>query len=152
MKRLFTILLLLTATLTVAAQQMRIDKGYNNEQVIALADFKQITFDGATVNIELTDGTIESSTMEEIHGIYFGDFTSIEEGVAASEEFISYLSTDCISVNCSAGTVVTIYNLTGSQLLQTRQQSDAGSISIANLPRGIYIVKTNERSAKIIRR
>ncbi len=152
MKKILTILLLLTATLTASAQQMRIDKGYNNEQVIALVDFKQITFDGATVNIELTDGTTESATMEEIHGIYFGDFTSIEEGVPAGEEFISYLSADCISVNCSAGTVITIYSPTGSLLLHTRQQSDAGSISIANLPRGIYIVKANEKSAKIIRR
>ena len=98
MKKILLIASLITLATTAAAQHLVLEKnGAADNEIVTLDNLKQITFDGATVNIELTDGTIESSTMEEIHGIYFGDFTSIEEGVAASEEFISYLSADCIS-------------------------------------------------------
>ena len=51
MKRILTILFTLV-TLPVAAQHMLVEKNAGGNQVIDLADLKQITFDGIKVNIE----------------------------------------------------------------------------------------------------
>jgi hypothetical protein len=65
---------------------------------------------------------------------------------------VEYLTTDEIAINSEAGSMVTIYNLTGAQLLTRQIDTEGESISIAGLPQGIYIVKANERTTKIIKR
>jgi hypothetical protein len=117
-----------------------------------LQDLKQITFDGTTVNIEQTDGTKSSASMGDIGRIYFGDHSSIADMPAHSENLVEYLTTDEIAINSEAGSMVTIYNLTGAQLLTRRIDAEGETISIAGLPQGIYIVKANGRTTKIIKR
>lgn len=152
MKKLFTLLSILAFTLPAAAQQMLIDKQSGNNDIIALANLEKITFNGTTVNIEQTNGTKNSATMGEINRITFGDFTAIEDVKPREREIVTYITRDEIAINCAAETVVTIYDIIGSQVLCVRLKADGGKISIANLPKGIYIVKANNQTAKIIKR
>ena len=151
MKRILTILFALV-TLPVAAQHMLIEKNAGGNQVIDLADLKQITFDGIKVNIEQTDGTTSSASMGDIERIYFGDHTSIADINAQGGDLVEYLSHDDIAINSEAGSMVTVYSLTGAQLLTRRIDTQGETISIAGLPQGIYIVKANGRTTKIIKR
>ena len=125
--------------------------GFENG-IIALDNLMQITFDGTTVNIEQNDGTLSNATMGDISRIYFSDFSSIHGTLQQSDRLVEYLSADEIAINASAGSTVSIYSLTGAQLLTTRLNAQGGTMSIANLPQGVYIIKANERTAKIIRR
>ena len=104
------------------------------------------------MNVEQTDGTKSSTSMSAINTISFGDYTSIGQVRPADGELVAYISSDEIAVNCEAGNLVTIYNIVGTQVLSVRIGADYGSISIANLPKGIYIVKAGNRTAKIVRR
>ena len=124
MKKIFTILLMLAA-LPAAAQQMLVDKNIGENEIVDLENLKQITF---------------------------GDYTAIGDVKENCEELITYVSSDEIAVNCAAGSTVTIYSLVGTQVLNVRLGSDYGRISIAGLPKGVYIVKAQERTAKIVRR
>ncbi|MBR6805869.1 MAG: T9SS type A sorting domain-containing protein [Bacteroidaceae bacterium] len=45
-----------------------------------------------------------------------------------------------------------IYNISGSIVQQTVQDSDGGSISIANLPKGIYLLRANRQTVKLIKK
>ena len=138
---------------TVAtAQHMVVEMTDSNNQVVKLENLKQITFNGTTVNIEQTDGTKSSTSMGNIGRIYFGDLSSIADMPAHSENLVEYLTTDEIAINSEAGSMVTIYNLTGAQLLTRRIDTQGEAISIAGLPQGIYIVKANGRTTKIIKR
>ena len=65
---------------------------------------------------------------------------------------MEYLSADEITINSEAGSTVVIYGLTGTQLLTRRIDTQGEAISIAGLPQGIYIVKANGRTTKIIKR
>ena len=151
MKKLF-ITILLFSVLPAAAQQMLVDKGTQNPEIIKLDDFEKITFNGTTVNIHLNDGNTSSSPMGDIARIKFGDFTSIDNAGRATTELVTYISADEIAINCEAGTKVTIFNVIGSQILTTRLKAYGGTISIANLPKGIYIVKAGDRTTKIVKR
>ncbi|MBR4065862.1 MAG: T9SS type A sorting domain-containing protein [Bacteroidaceae bacterium] len=152
MKKIFTILLVLAGTLPVAAQHILIDKSGSNNEVVNISDLRQITFDGTTVTVEQNDGTASSNDMSVINRISFGDYTAIGQVKPDDGALVTYISSDKIAVNGYAGSQVTIYNIVGSQVLNTRLSADYGTISIAGLPKGIYIVKTNDRTAKIIRR
>lgn len=151
MKKILTILLMLSA-LPAVAQQMLVDKNIGENEIVDLENLRQITFNGANVNIEQTDGATSSSSMSAINQITFGDYTAIGDVKDSCEELITYISSDEIAVNCAAGSTVTIYSIVGTQVLNVRLGSDYGRISIASLPKGIYIVKAQERTAKIVRR
>lgn len=152
MKKTLTMLFLLSATLPAVAQQMLIDKNGSNNEIVALENLKEITFRGTAVNVTQADGTTNSTEMSVINSISFGDYTAIDNINPDIHELVAYISSDEIAVNCKAGSQVTIYNVTGTQVLSTRLGADCGSISIANLTKGIYIIRANNRTAKIVRR
>jgi hypothetical protein len=150
-KTLILLFFAIVATLPVTAQHMMVEKNGLENEIITLDNLKEITFNGTTINIEQTDGTISSTSMEDISRIYFGDFSSIDN-IGVKEKLIEYISYDEIAINCPAGTTVTIYSVTGAQIVKTRMDADGGEISIAGIPQGIYIVKANDRTAKFVRR
>lgn len=152
MKKSLTILLFAIAiALPAGAQQMLVEKsGYENE-IINLENLKQITFEGTTVIIEQTDGKTSNTSMGDISRIYFGDFSSIED-ITRDKELLEYISCDEIAVNSPAGTTVTIYHVTGMQVMTTRLEADGGHISIAGIAKGVYILKSDDRTAKFVRR
>ena len=153
MKKLLTLLILMVATLSVSAQHIIVIKTDNAVQSVDLQKFRRMTFAGAFVNIMQTDGTVTSTKMSDIARIYFGDNTGINNvDFNGGKDLVSYISSDEIAVNCEAGEEIAIYNVSGTMLAKEIQSSEGGSISIANLPKGIYIVKAGNRTAKIVRR
>lgn len=151
MKKFLTILLLLTAALPAAAQHMLIEKSGSNNEIVSLDKFRQMTFSGTTVSIEQTDGTKSSTEMSAISAISFGDYTAIEQIKPGRERLVAHITGDAIAVNAKAGSIVTIYNVVGNQVLSTRLGADCGSISLAGLSKGVYIIEADNRTAKIIR-
>ena len=151
MKKLLFIISLLAIAGTATAQHMVVETAGGNE-VFTLENLKQITFNGTTVNIEQTDGTKSSASMGNIKRIYFDDMSSIADMPAQSGNLVEYISFDEIAINSEAGSTVAIYSLTGAQLLSRRIDTQGEAISIAGLPQGIYIVKANGRTTKIIKR
>ena len=151
MKKLLLIISLITIAGTATAQHMVVEKSVGGNEIIALDNLRQITFDGTTVNIEQNDGARSNATMGDISRIYFRDFSTIED-LKKNEDLIEQLPGEKIAINCPAGTVVTIYSITGSLVLSTRIETEGGQISVANIPQGIYIVKANDRTAKFVRR
>ena len=152
MKKILLIASLITLATTAAAQHLVVEKTGTDNEIVTLDNLKQITFDGITVNIEQNDGTKNSTTMGNINRIYFSDLSSIADVHQQDDNLVEYLSADEIAINANAGSAVSIYSLTGASLLTKRINAQGSAISIANLPKGIYIVKANERTTKIIKR
>ena len=152
MKKLLFIISLLAIASTATAQHMVVETAGHEDKVFTLENLKQVTFSGTTVNIEQTDGTTSSASMGSIERIYFSDLSSIADINAQGGDLVEYLSHDDIAINSEAGSMVTVYSLTGAQLLTRRIDTQGETISIAALPQGIYIVKANGRTTKIIKR
>ena len=151
MKKLLFIISFIAIAGTATAQHMVVETAGGNE-VFTLENLKQITFNGTTVNIEQSNGEKSSATMGDIKRIYFDDMSSIADVNAQGNNLVEYLSHDEIAINSQAGSMVTLYNLTGAQLLTRRIDAQGETISIAGLPQGIYIIKAEERTTKIIKR
>lgn len=152
MKRIFLIIALIAITIPISAQHLVVERTGGESETITLENLKQITFNGTIVNIEQNNGTMSSIGMGDISRVYFSALTSISDIELQREKLVEYISCDEIAINDGAGSMITIYSVTGVQMLSCRLETEAGIISIANLPRGIYIVKANERTEKIIKR
>ena len=143
----------MVATLSVSAQHIIVLKTDNGSQAVELQKFRRMTFSGTSVNIMQADGTVESADMSDITRIYFGDYTGIKNvDFNGGKELVSYISADEVAVNCEAGKEIAIYNVSGTMVLKSVQDSDGGSVSIANLPKGIYLLRANGQTVKIIKR
>ena len=151
MRKTYTLLLFLIASMPIMAQQIFIEKGTSRE-TIEFGNLKKITFNSTNVNILKTDGSTISASMGDIERIHFSNYSSIEDTEIAKEELFYYMSDDCIAVNCNAGEIITVYSIIGKQLVCVRQKSDNGIISIAHLPKGIYIIRINDQTAKFVKR
>ena len=153
MKKLFILLALMAMMLPAAAQHIIVLKTDNGIQAVELQKFRRITFSGTSVNIMQTDGIVATADMGDIARIYFGDNTGINEvDFNGGKELVSYISSDEIAVNCEAGEEIAIYNVSGTMVLNEVQGSDGGSVSIANLPKGIYLLRANRQTVKIIKK
>lgn len=151
MKKLYTLLLLFILTMPAMSQQMLVEKSGNTE-TIEFSNLDKITFNGTTVNIKQFNGTTSQVTMGEIDRITFSNYTNIDNLESCTNALFNYISSDEISVNSSAGEIIRIYDVIGSQIICVRQNADNATISIAQLPKGIYIIKANDRTAKFIKR
>ncbi len=152
MKKLLFIISLIAFATTATAQKIVVEKTTGSSEFITFANLKQITFDGANVNIEQSDGTKSSATMAEINRIYFDIPESIADIELQNGKLVKYISSDEIAVNSNAGSIVTIYNPIGAQMISKHINAEGATISIASLPQGIYIVKVNDRTTKIVKR
>lgn len=151
MKKLLFIISFISLATAATAQHMVVETASGNE-VFTLENLKQITFDGTTVNIEQSDGTKSSASMGDIERIYFSAPSSIADINAQDNNLVEYLAHDEIAINSEGGSTVAIYSLTGTQLLTRRIGAQGETVSITSLPQGIYIVKANGRTTKIIKR
>ena len=143
----------MVALLPVSAQHIIVLKSENAAQAVELQKFRRMTFSGTTVNLMQTDGAVSSVDMSDITRIYFGDFTGITNvDFNGGKELVSYISSDEIAVNCEAGEEITIYNVSCTMVHKEVQDSDGGSVSIANLPKGIYLLRANRQTVKIIKK
>ena len=152
MKKLLFIISVMAIATTATAQHIAVKKEAGDLFTMELSELKQITFNGTTVNIEDNAGAIYSATMGDIKRIYFDDMSSIADINAQGGDLVEYLSHDDIAINSEAGSMVTVYSLTGAQLLTRRIDTQGEAVSITGLPQGIYIVKVNGRTTKIIKR
>jgi hypothetical protein len=143
----------MVAMVPAFSQRIVVEKSNNATQAVDLHNFQRITFSGSTLNILQTNGTATSTEMSDIVRIYFDDYTRINEvNFNDGKELVAYISPDEIAVNCEAGEEIAIYNISGTMVLKERQNSEGGSISIANLPKGLYLLRAKSQTVKILKR
>lgn len=143
----------MVAMVPAFSQRIVVEKNNNATQAVDLHNFQRITFSGCTLNILQTNGTATSTEMSDIVRIYFDDYTRINEvNFNDGKELVAYISPDEIAVNCEAGEEIAIYNISGTMVLKERQNSEGGSISIANLPKGLYLLRAKSQTVKILKR
>lgn len=150
MKRFLITLSLSLLLLPTMAQDIYVESNGNNT-TISFNSFEKITFKGTTVTILETGGKENSYNMGDIDRIHFGHYQSgISENM--QKEAIRHISNEEIEVNGNYGTMLYLYDITGTQLFCTCLKNSSTVISLSQYPKGIYIVKVDEQTYKIVKR
>lgn len=108
-----------------------------------------LTYDGGLVTMRV-DSVETEYPVEKISGITFGLTTGIS-GIRVSEH-LHLSGYRLVLSDLAAGAEIRLLDTGGAELIRTRAASDgSASISLYELPKGIYIVYTGGRSYKIHR-
>ena len=150
MKRFLVTLSLALLLLPAMAQSMYIDSK-EKSTTVDFSNFEKITFNGTTVTILQSNGTASDYSMGDIERIHFGYYQSgISDNI--QEEAIRHISNEEIYINANCGTMVYLYDITGTQLYSTRIKGNSTVISLFQYPGGIYIARVGEETYKIVKR
>jgi len=125
----------------------------NQEQTFILNDQGKIYFSGSNLMIDQLNGQSETIAISDIRKLYFPARVSIIEDIAIENNIFLYPNpaTDQIKLsNIKASTLVSVYSMNG-QLLINQLSSPDQSINISNLKKGLYIVKANDKTFKLIK-
>ncbi len=147
MKKIFlTLLLGLSTTLLVKAQQEIIINGQPVEKTVV-----QLSFSGDNIILLFDDNSTQTSDM--------GDVTIrlLDDGTTAIQQLQTFRMKQPVDgkleiEGLTEGTPLLIYDTTGKILIRTVSKAAITIIDISSLKRGIYFIKTGKQIIKFIKR
>lgn len=125
----------------------------NQEQAFILNDQGKIYFSGSNLMIDQSNGQIETIAISDIKKLYFQTNLSINEDIVFDTNIILYPNpaNDQIKLsNIKTHTLISVYSMDGKLLINQFSSSNQ-SINVGNLQKGLYIVKANEKTFKLIK-
>ena len=144
MKRLFMAVITAFVSITAMADG---EKGLyiiaGETDTYPVSEIQKITFSDGNVVVEKTDGTKATTAMSSISRMYFGEIVT---GIKNVE--IEGGKWDGKSITVKGSQNVKIYHSSGS-LVFNGQFRDGETVSMEELPRGVYVVEVGSNSFKI---
>jgi len=112
----------------------------------------KITFDATNMILHLTNGTTHEMPLNSLTKMFFSEQEAA--GIAA-------INNDGTSIRMEGGTVkiqaqggahITIYNSAGGVVKSLSSSTDNTDVNIGNIPKGIYIIRVNDKAQKVLKR
>ncbi len=150
------IILLFSSPGSILSQNMVIQSTDGSEKQVGLDTISIITFADAQVVVRFSTGNTEKSAISDIRKIYFKDApVGVEEHTTnANVDIVIYpnpvgdeLNIQNLPENVNNAEIITLDGTIVRQL----QVISGGSINVATLPNGSYILKINNQYIKFIK-
>lgn len=134
-----------------AQDNLYIQQSDGNVSEVAIANLQKITFVDGNLVVTLADGNTSSYVISAINNLTFTVPSAIDNATIKKEHFVSYSSDkNLININVEKGAKVKVYGANG-QLVIDEVASDNGTLNLSGLSKGVYIIKSNNQTAKIIK-
>ena len=148
MKRLLTAFTLLFCLSAMAEDfSLYIINSASETTTYAVTDLQKITFESGNVVVTTTAGTSTTVSISDIAKMYFD--TSSAEGIDAIRQ--SAISFDGTAIHfAEAADKVNVYTVSGT-LVATGSQLAGTSLSLSDMPDGVYVVSIDGKSFKVIK-
>jgi|WetSurMetagenome_2_1015567.scaffolds.fasta_scaffold199936_2 hypothetical protein len=158
-QRLFlTIFLLIAGVSFVEAQSMAIRMKDGTGQTIGLSSLEKVTFSNTNLLINQISGATESYSLSKIRKIYFESVpTGVDdETLNRSSQKLSFFPNPVESIIYfrnipNENSILKIYRMDGSMVLQPQISTDNNSLDVSDLDRGFYIIVVNNQASKFIK-
>lgn len=150
MKRFLSVALAMSLALCALAEDFNlyIINSASEKTSYAVSDLQKITFDSGMVVITASDGTSTSVNISDISQMYFN--TETADAINALEQAAIRFDGQTISFTGQA-TKVSVYQPSGA-LVASGSDLQGSSISLAELPSGVYLVNIDGKGFKVIKR
>ncbi len=127
--------------------------GGNNDNVIELAKIGKLSFGANGFSVVQTDGATTTLDYANVMSIKFKKLTNAINALTSDNVQDLLLHFDGQSVwvdgNEAFGADAAVYSANGQRLIGTKY--DGSHISVANLPKGVYVFKVGAKSIKFAR-
>lgn len=125
----------------------------NHEQTFILNNQGKIYFSDNNLIIDQSNGLTQTIDIADIRKLYFRNNLSINEDVVSDDNINIYpnpASNNFKLSNIKPNSLISIYSLDGRLLINQYNSSDQ-YIYIDNLQKGLYIVKVENKTFKLIK-
>lgn len=113
---------------------------------------RSITFDSGRMTVKTVDGTMQTWEVSAIRKCYFGAAPEVPTGVSAALASRWVVRGDNVMVSSASASVLTVLNAEGRLVLMQHVVAGTSTVSLANLPAGVYLVRMNGKTLKLMKR
>jgi hypothetical protein len=149
-------LLFVSGSAKLNAQSLVIRMLDGSETTEMLSSLQKLSFSGDNLLVSYKAGSSSLHPLSEIQKLYFGIPESIPEIAKAADNKLRIYPNPAGQIinleNLPEGTtVINIYRMDGKLMIHSMVYSNADTISISDLPGGIYLLIANNQSVKFIK-
>jgi len=120
----------------------------SNSNTYEIADISKITFDETYMNIALTGGEVVQLPLASLTTMELTNTSGII--LPSSKEQVELTGDGTLRINAQAGARIFLYNIKGQLEKTISTTADQTDIDLRSLPRGVYVVRVNSTSKKIV--
>ena len=114
------------------------------------SDHPVVRHDGNELVLTVNKTEIRISDKEGVSFTIKEDLTGVEQ---VERKGIVDINQESINLSeLKKGTVITVYDTNGRQLIKTKTSEDQAQVNIGNLPHGVYVVKAGGINFKFLKR
>ncbi len=154
-KKLYFLIFFLFSTIFYGYCEKHLVLNFSNGETksINLQEIKNITLANGSLAVNSFDGTSETASFTSLAKITFsGNFSAISDIEAGTNNPAVSLQGDVLEISGLNGTQsVDVFSTAGMRVISTTI-TDNGSLSVSELPSGVYIVKIESQTFKFIKR
>jgi len=119
----------------------------NTEASYPVSSLQKITFESGNVVVTTTSGTTASTAISDVSKMYFGTASTAIETAQAAQD----IAFDGQNITVLGGGKVSVFQPSGA-LVASATADDGQTISLQTLPKGIYVVKMDGKSFKVVKK
>lgn len=122
------------------------------QQSVVLSTLKKITFSGGKMQVATANETLsyDLNTMEKM--FFSATATAVTTPSASRTELAYDRATQTVHVGeAGKGATLNVYFVNGSLALRAPVAAEGATVSLSALPKGLYVIKLNGQTLKIMR-
>lgn len=153
MRKHFLLAILLYAASAGAATNLTIHSKNGSSRDVALSSVRTLTFKGDTLCLNYKNGSTESEQFGTIQKLFFTSVANSSKPVNAEKIEIApnpVSKSFRMSGLSTASTRVSIWNIAGQKMLETTLSPNQ-AIDVSTLPAGLYLVRANTTTLKMMK-
>jgi len=148
--RLFlaTLLVALAVPMTADTYSYITVGGSEGAKSYEIADVEQITFSADSMLVHLSSGAVQQLALSGLSTMEFSNTNGI--AIVDKQASIHLTGDGLLRINTDEGAQIFLYNVGGRLEKTVRAAATPVDIDMRSLPRGIYVVRVNNSTKKIV--
>lgn len=114
------------------------------------AEVRRITFDGGRMCVQSSDGTTHFWEVSAVRKCYFGTVSESPTTIGSARAASWKVCGQHLMVSTDSEAVLTVHNTEGRLLLMRHVPVGMSAVNLAELPVGIYVVRMNGETLKLM--
>lgn len=150
-KILLLVFIFFLSVTSVMGQSLIINEKEGDTIELGLDKLRKITFKNGNLVATYQDGTTNSYVLSAIEKMNFSNLTGLET-TEVMEGHLAYSTESGIAVvTNSEGSKLSVYNLSGKVVMQKTIGSQIETIDLGELQKGLYLLRLDSKTIKIVR-
>lgn len=151
MKRLMLALIVAGSVQAVHADLVVLERD-GTACALSPENVRSITFDNGRMVVKTVSGTTQTWEVSAVRKCYFGTAPELPTGMTTPSATCWTVCGDNVMVNSASASVLTVLNAEGRLVLMQHVVAGKSAVSLAKLPAGVYLVRMNGKTLKLMKR